>query len=143
MYCRMEIEKEGLVVIERPLFKSKRIRFDEISSLEIYCKSIVPPLVSATFILIAQAIFLTAGRGLITLISIPSSSQLILTALNMPTILCILIALVRVKYATLRISFQMGDRPLVMHYVPRSSGAKFARQYSRVHDSTETLEITD
>ena len=63
MYYRMEMEKEGLVVIERPLFKSKRIRFDEISSLEIYCKSIVPPLVSATFILIAQGILLTVTKA--------------------------------------------------------------------------------
>jgi hypothetical protein len=137
----MEIDKEGLVVIERPLFKSKRIRFDEISSLEIYCKSIVPPLVSATFILISQAILFTAGRGLI--ISVPYSSQLILTALNMPTILCILVALVRVRYVTLRICFQLGDQPLVLHYVLRSVGEKFVRQYSRVRDSTETLEIKD
>jgi len=143
MCYQMEMEKEGLVVIERPLFKSKRIRFDEISSLEIYCKSIVPPLVSATFILIAQAILLTVGRGLITLISMPHSNQLILTALNMPTILCILVALVRVKYVTLRICFQMGDRPLVMHYVLRSVGEKFVRQYSRVRDVTEALEIAD
>jgi len=143
MYYRMEIDKEGLVVIERPLFESIRIRFDEISSLEIYCKSIVPPLVSATFILIAQGILLSAGRGLITLISMPYSSQLILTALNMPPILCILAALVRVKYVTLRICFQVGDRPLVLHYVLRSVGEKFVRQYSRVRDSTETLEIKD
>jgi hypothetical protein len=143
MYYRMEIDKEGLVVIERPLFESIRVRFDEISSLEIYCKSIVPPLVSATFILIAQGILLSAGRGLITLISMPYSSQLILTALNMPPILCILAALVRVKYVTLRICFQVGDRPLVLHYVLRSVGEKFVRQYSRVRDSTETLEIKD
>jgi hypothetical protein len=143
MYYRMEIDKEGLVVIERPLFESIRIRFDEISSLEIYCKSIVPPLVSATFILIAQGILLSAGRGLITLISMPYSSQLILTALNMPPILCILAALVRVKYVTLRICFQVGDRPLVLHYVLRSVGEKFVSQYSRVRDSTETLEIAD
>lgn len=132
MQSKVIIRGDGLATIGIP-FQSRTIRLRDIQSVEVYGKSIVPPLVSAIFISVAQILFL-ALRGIMPALCIPDLINLILLIFNVPVLLCILLAFFRARCVTLRIYFQSSDTPLAMRFVPRSVAESFVDEYSRLHE---------
>jgi hypothetical protein len=132
MRSKVIIRGDGLATIGIPL-QSQTIRLRDIQSVEVYSKSIVPPLVSAIFISVAQIFFL-AVRGAMPVLCTPDLSNLILLIFNVPVLLCILLAFFRARCVTLRISFQSSDRPLAMRFVPRSVAESFVAEYSGLRE---------
>lgn len=122
MCQRFKIQPAGLMTIERPFLPDQTIRLNEIRLVEVHGKSIVPPLVIAIFLVAAQAILLTT----VTSISFPgfASDGLPAPVLNIPIIICILLALIRARYITLKITMEGEGRLLQLHFMSRLSGEK-------------------
>jgi len=132
MNSKVVIREDGLATIGIPL-QSQTIRLKDVQSVEVYSKSIVPPLVSAIFISVSQMLIL-ALRGVAPIPATPDFVNFTLLIFNVPVLLCILLAFFRARFVTLRISLQSGDRPLAMRFVPRSVAENFVDKYSTIHE---------
>lgn len=135
MYHRFKIQQTGLMTIARPFVPDQTILLKDIRFVEVYGKSIVPPLVIAISLTAAQAILLATGKftmspGLV-------SNGLPLPILNIPIILCILLALIRARYVTLKITVEGKERLLHLHFVSRTSGEKLVNEFQTIIKNTD------
>jgi len=144
--CRLEVSimphkfriyESDLLTIESTLTPRRTIFLRDIHSVEVYGKSIVPPLVTAIFILIIQAILFTTARNVVSLIDVQDLNHFTLLVLNTPILLCLLLALLRAKCVTVRISLRSKDRPSVLRFVPRSVGEKVVKDIQNMMKNGE------
>jgi ABC-type molybdate transport system permease subunit len=127
MYSRIKIAKDDLI-ISKILFISKiRINIKNITSIELYGKSVIPPLVFSIFLLIAQSFLFFFGKMNATIEGIS-----IIFLINIPVIFCLIIAILRSKYTTMKISSSEHDDSLVLHFISRSKGETTAKEIHKI-----------
>ena len=119
------------MTIERLFAVDQTIPLKDVRFVEVYGKSIVPPLVIAVFLTAAQASLLATAKLL--------SPGLSLLMLNIPIILCILLALIRARYVTLRITMEGRER-LQLHFVSRPSGEKLVNEIQNIINKQDEPE---
>jgi hypothetical protein len=127
MYSRIKILKDKLVISKIPFITKKSVDIENVKSIEIYGKSVIPPLVFSIFLLIAQSIMFFFGNMSITIEGIS-----IIFLINIPIILCLIIAILRSKYSTMRISCSEFDNSIVLHFISRSKGESTAKEIHKV-----------
>jgi hypothetical protein len=126
MYQRFKINENGIVMIRRPFTADKRLLLKDIRFVEVHGKSIVPPLVISVFLIALQAI-------LTTIVRLKAPLQFVVTDLPLPilyvlTVICILHAIIRSRYVTLKIAVDSSDKWLSLHFVSRTLGERFANE---------------
>jgi len=134
MYHRLKIRQTGLMTIERLFAPDQTILLRDIRFVEVYGKSIVPPLVIAIFLTATQA-FLFATAKLM-------SPGLLLPILSIPIVLCIVLALIRARYVTLKITMEEKER-LQLHFVSRPSGEKLVNEIQTIINQDEAVVRAD
>ncbi|TRO61459.1 hypothetical protein [[Eubacterium] cellulosolvens] len=127
MYSRIRITKDVLVISKIPFISKKCIDIKNVKSIELYGKSVIPPLVLSIFLLIAQSILFFFGK-----MSIAIEGISIIFLINIPVILCLIIAILRSKYSTMRISSSEQDDSVVLHFISRSKGALTTKEIHKI-----------
>jgi len=110
-----------------PFISKIRVDVKNVKSIELYGKSVIPPLVFSIFLLIAQSILFFFGKMNITIEGIS-----IIFLINIPVILCLFIAILRSKYSTMKISSSEYDKSLVLHFISRSKGEIAAKEIHKI-----------
>ncbi len=127
MYSRIRISKDDLVISKIPFISKIYIDIKNVNSIELYGKSVIPPLVFSIFLLIAQSIMFFFGKMGITIEGIS-----IIFLINIPIILCLIIAIIRSKCSTMKISCSECDDSLVLHFISRSKGESTAKEIHKI-----------
>lgn len=127
MYSRIKIAKDDLVISKIPFISKIRINIKNIKSIELYGKSVIPPLVFSIFLLIAQSFLFFFGKMNATIEGIS-----IIFLINIPVILCLIIAILRSKYTTMKISSSEHDNSLVFHFISRSKGETTTKEIHKI-----------
>jgi hypothetical protein len=127
MYSRIRISKDDLVISKIPFISKIRINIKNVKSIELYGKSVIPPLVFSIFLLISQSILFFFGKMNTTIEGIS-----IIFLINIPVILCLIIAILRSKYSTMRIFSSEYDDSLVLHFISRSKGESTAKKIHKI-----------
>ncbi len=122
------------MTIERLFALDQTILLKDVRFVEVYGKSIVPPLVITIFLAAAQAFLLATAKLMSPGLSLP--------ILNIPIILCILLALIRARYVTLRITMEGRER-LQLHFVSRPSGEKLVNEIQTIINQDEAEARTN
>ena len=123
MYSKIKISKGHLVILKIPLTSEKKIDLKNIKSVEIYGKTIIPPLVLSIFLLTAQLILFSFDKMFIKIQGIS-----IIVLINIPIIICLIVAIIRSKYSTIKITSYEDNKSLVLHFMPKSKGESIAKQ---------------
>ena len=127
MYSRIRISKDHLVISKMPFISEKNIDLENVKSVEMYGKSVIPPLVLSIFLLVAQLILFSLGKMSITIQGIS-----IIFLINIPVIICLIIAILRSKYSTMKIISYEYDKSLVLHFISRSQGESTAKEIHKI-----------
>ena len=129
-YPKLRVCDKNLI-IEGLLFSSRTIRLEDVQSIEVYTKSIVPPLVISIFLLVLQATLFYITRDLHAIDTI-FFRDFALLSLNIPIMLCVATAILRSKLVTLKITLQDMTRPLIIRLVSRSAGEQAVKHVQSV-----------
>jgi hypothetical protein len=127
MYSRIRISKDHVIVSKIPFISENNIDLASVKSVEVYGKSIIPPLVLSIFLLIAQLILFSLGKMSITIQGIS-----IIFMINIPVIICLIVAILRSKYSTMKITSYEYDTSLVLHFISRSQGESIAKEIHKI-----------
>lgn len=127
MHSRIRISKDNLVISKIPFISEIYIDLKNVKSVEIYGKSIIPPLVFSIFLLVAQSILFSFGKMRISIEGIS-----IIYLINIPVIICLIIAILRSKYSTIKITSSEYDDSLVLHFMSRSNGESIAKEIHEI-----------
>ncbi|WP_455369378.1 hypothetical protein [[Eubacterium] cellulosolvens] len=127
MYDKIRICKDHLVISKIPFISENNIDLKTVKFVEIYGKSIIPPLVLSIFLLAAQLILFSLGKTAITIQGIS-----IIFLINVPVIIFLVIAILRSKYSTMKITFYEYDKSLVLHFISRSQGESTTKEINKI-----------
>jgi hypothetical protein len=127
MYSRIKISKNDLVISKIPIISKIHIDIKKVKSIELYGKSVIPPLVVSIFLLIAQSILFFFGKMNTTIEGIS-----IIFLINIPVIFCLTIAILRSKYSTMKIFSSEYDDSLVLHFISKSKGESTAKEIHKI-----------
>ena len=127
MYSRIKISKDDLIISKIPFISKIRINIKNVKSIEFYGKSVIPPLIFSIFLLISQSILFFFGKMNTTIEGIS-----IMFLINIPVILCLINAILRSKYSTMKISSPEYDGSLVLHFISRSKGESTAKEIHKI-----------
>lgn len=127
MHSRIKISKDHLVISKIPFISEKYISLKNTESVEIYGKSVIPPLVFSIFLLAAQLILFSLGKMNIAIKGIS-----IMFIINIPIIICLIIAILRSKFSTMKITSSDYDKSLMLHFVSRSKAESMTKEAYKI-----------
>ena len=127
MYSRIRISKDHLVISKIPFISQKYIDLKNVNSLEIYGKSVIPPLVFSIFLLATQSILFSFGKMNMAIEGIS-----IIFLINIPVIICLIVAILRVRYSTIKITSSKYGKPLVLHFISRPKGESISKEIHKI-----------
>ncbi len=127
MHSRIKISKDHLVISKTPFISEKYISLKNIESVEIYGKSVIPPLVFSIFLLAAQLILFSLGKMNTAIKGIS-----IMFIINIPIIICLIIAILRSKFSTMKITSSDYDKSLMLHFVSRSKAESMTKEAYKI-----------
>jgi hypothetical protein len=127
MHSRIKISKDHLVISKIPFISEKHISINNIESMEIYGKSVIPPLVFSIFLLAAQLTLFFLGKMNIAIKGIS-----IIFLINIPIIICLIIAILRSKFITMKITSSDYDKSLMLHFVSRPKAESTTKEAYKV-----------
>ncbi|MBS7626021.1 hypothetical protein KEJ51_03115 [Candidatus Bathyarchaeota archaeon] len=109
-------------MVLRSFLKYRIINYGEVKSVEVYSKSMIPPLVTSILLTVTQLAIFFGLKEIDPLnIIIEHHGRSILIICNILIITSLALAFTRVKMATLKITLIGSDEPLKLHYVLRST----------------------
>jgi len=142
--CRkLRVNQKDLAITGWPFSADRAIPLANIQSVEVYGKSIVPPIVTAIFLLAGQTVLLTLINNITPVAHILFSNQLVLLSVNALVVLCVLLALFRVRCVTLQVTLQK-KKPLVLHFVSRAAGENIVEYVQHaMKEQEKVVAMTD
>lgn len=127
MHSRIRISKDHLVISKIPFISEIYFDLKNVKSVEIYGKSVIPPLVFSIFLLAAQSILFSFGKMDFAIEGIS-----IIFLINILVIICLINAILRSKYSTMKITSSEYDNSLVLHFISRSKGESTAKEINKI-----------
>lgn len=117
-----KVKRMAHKMVVRSFLKDRIINYVEVKSVEVYSKSMIPPLVTSILLAVTQlAIFFgLKDIGPLSII-IEHYGRSILIICNILIIISLALAFTRVKMATLKITLIGSNESFKLHYVPRST----------------------
>ncbi|MEM3018472.1 MAG: hypothetical protein QXO25_06295 [Candidatus Bathyarchaeia archaeon] len=114
------------MVVRRPFTRDRRLLLKDIRFVEVHGKSIVPPLVISVFLIALQVALTSIVRlkAILWFLAI----DLPLPILCILTVICILQAIIRARYVTLKVAVDSGGEWLSLHFISRTLGERFANE---------------
>jgi len=139
MFYKVKTMSHEMIV--RSFLRERRISYREIKSVEVYSKSMIPPLVTSILLTAAQLAIFFSLKGVDPInIIIEHYGRSILIIFNIFLITSLALAFARVKMATLKITLLRSDESLKLHYLPRSTCNRIVEN---VQASLQSYECKD